>query len=112
MRLHWSAHIAAAFGIVGSALYFSNPANASPQPDPIVADHAYAIEAGLCGHLAANPTLAEVDALADAELAMSSLTPRQSGQAFAMAVSDGCPQYIPLLVRWAHAQGNTNGSAA
>jgi hypothetical protein len=112
MQIHWSVPVMTAGAILGTAMYFSVPANASPQPDPAVADHAYAIEAGVCGHLAANPTLAEVDALADAELAMSSLTPRQSGQAFAMAVSDGCPQYIPLLVRWAHAQGSNSGANA
>lgn len=31
MRLHWSVHIMVAFGIVGAALYFSDPANAAPQ---------------------------------------------------------------------------------
>ncbi len=105
MRLHWSAHIITAFGIVGSALYFSNPANASPQPDPIVANYAFAIEDVVCSGLAHDPTIGEVDIIVRSALIALPLTPSQDGEAIAMAVGDGCPKYLPLLISAARAHG-------
>lgn len=108
MRLHWSAHIAAAFGIVGSALYFSNPANASPQPDPAAANYAYANGATICDIISKHPTVSGVTTLVVAMNESSSLTPKQVGQALYLAVSEDCPQFMPITDKWADDASGSN----
>lgn len=112
MRLHWSAHIAAAFGIVGSALYFSNPANASPQPDPAAANYAYANGAAICDIISKHPSITGVTTLVITMNETSPLTPKQVGHALVLAVNDDCQQYLPLISRWADDVSGSAGANA
>jgi hypothetical protein len=112
MRLHWSVPVYVAGSIIGSALYFSVPANASPQPDPAAANYAYANGAAICDIISKHPTVSGVTTLVIAMNESSPLTPKQVGQALVLAVNDDCQQYLPLISRWADDVSGTGGANA
>lgn len=100
--------IAGSFLTAGT-LHFTAPAKASPA-DPVAVDVADTYGPAMCATLDEYPTMAGIIGIGEV-LMQEGLTGRQAGQALFLGVYDNCPNYLPLLKRFASTYGGANTKA-
>lgn len=102
-KLHWSVHIFAAFSIVGGALYFSVPANATPFDDASV-KYTEAHGRDVCAALNDSPTVIRILSVMNA-VQSDGYTLQQAANVVVLSVDSYCPQHKGLVDGFAHGAG-------
>ncbi|WP_156748495.1 DUF732 domain-containing protein, partial [Mycobacterium sp. 1465703.0] len=99
-RLHWSVHIFAAFSIVGGALYFSDPANATPFDDASIT---YTESHGreVCAALDNSPTETRILSVMN-HVQAAGYTLQQAANVLVLSVDSYCPQHKGLVDQFGH----------
>lgn len=108
MKLHWSLPVATAGVIIGSALYFSVPANADSGVQPYVSRYALPSGPAMCEVLDEYPSVSCVSGVLRGIQDNSGFTTYQAGQVVAIGVESGCPRHLPLLRLFVAAAAPTN----
>lgn len=99
--------VAGSFMTAG-ALYFAAPSKASP--DPVASDVADTYGPAMCQTLDDYPTMDGILGIGTV-LMDAGLTGRQAGHALFLGVQANCPEYLPLLRRFAMIYGGGSSQA-
>lgn len=100
MRPHWSLYTAAAGALIGAALYHSAPADADPTRQQII-NYAASAAPAICATLNDYPTLTGVVGVLRGVMQDTGFSVSDTGAVVVLAVENQCPQFIPLLQRFA-----------
>jgi len=107
-----------ALGVITGAfltagIVFIAPAKAdNGEPSPAVIKAAISDEPFICRQLAAEPSVGELMAILTAVSTVEHMSAYDSGAVVGLAVSDGCPQYVPVLNRFIAIYGTSNTASA
>lgn len=96
--------------LTAGAVLLATPAKASPDISPALVQDAIQAEPFICRNLADSPTVSTLMSILVAVSDAASLSPGDTGTVVALAVSDGCPQYIPVLKRFVAIYGQDTSS--
>ena len=103
--------IAGSFLTAGAVL-LAGDAKASPDISPVLVEDAIQAEPFICKSLANSPTVAMLMDVLQSVSATLRLGPGDTGTVVALAVSDGCPQYLPVLQRFVNIYGDDTAAVA
>lgn len=103
VKPHWSVHIFAAFSIVGGALYFANPAHATPFDDASV-KYTESHGRDVCAALNDSPTAIRILSVMNA-VQSDGYTLQQAANVVVLSVDSYCPQHKGLLDKFANGTG-------
>ena len=101
--------------LTAGAVLLATPAKASPDDiSPKLVQDAIQVEPFVCRNLADSPTVSMLMSILVGVSEAAVLSPGDAGTVVALAVSDGCPQYIPVLKRFIAIYGDdrTTGKVA
>jgi len=88
---------------------FAAPANAEPDPSVEVLEYAAKAEGAVCRTISKYPTIFGVRGILDA-IEDEGFTPYEAGEIVALAVTDSCPQFVPVLEKFVAVYGGSGGS--
>lgn len=103
--------IAGSFLTAGAVL-LATPAKASPDISPELVQTAIQVEPYVCRNLADSPTVFMLMEILLGVSEAAGIGPGDTGTVVALAVSDGCPQYIPVLRRFIAIYGDDTTAVA
>lgn len=98
--------------LTAGAVLLAGDAKASPDISPSLVQDAVQAEPFICKSLANSPTVSMLMDVLQSVSATLRLGPGDTGTVVALAVSDGCPQYIPVLRRFIAIYGTETGQVA
>lgn len=98
--------------LTAGAVLLATPAKASPDDtSPVLVQTAIQAEPFVCRNLADSPSVSMLMSVLVAVSEATGLPPGDTGRVVAIAVSDGCPQYIPVLKRFIAIYGDAPSGA-
>ena len=108
----FSLGIIAGSFLTAGAVLLAGDAKASPDISPELVQTAIQVEPYVCRNLADSPTVSMLMSILVGVSEAAGLGPGDSGTVVALAVSDGCPQYVPVLRRFVAIYGDDTGQVA
>ena len=89
---------------------FAAPAHAEPDPSIEVLEYAARAEGAVCSTISKYPTIFGVRGILEA-IEDVGFTPYEAGEIVALAVTDSCPQFVPVLEKFVAVYGGGEGTS-